>query len=327
MKTLSNRMARPETYNRHIGNLFIFLNVFLLSFLGTATKTLELDSLLVVGITDFFSLLFQLVYFRKYRHVLNPLVLLTGLIYSVSYLSFLLGVQYGTVTNTIVLQYCSPVYVALLQHIFLRQKAAKGQVLAILGCMAGLIWFFGGQLEAKYLLGNLFGLISGVMYALSFLFSAHPKNHPPTAGIAGSIGCCLIGVFYLATNGIPLISGKDMGIMIFVGLIINGCSSVLYAKGIGMTTALSANIISISEVFMAPLWAFLFLGERIPLGGIPGILLMLLSICYEVYLECRTPVTSIGKSENTLNSSQTAFISAASSEIALELQKPTDETA
>ncbi|MDD3174624.1 MAG: hypothetical protein PHF63_13350 [Herbinix sp.] len=45
--------------------------------------------------------------------------------------------------------------------------------------------------------------------------------------------------------------------LIIVGIVLSGISSVLYTLGIKYTTALNVNMIALSEVFMAPLWAFL----------------------------------------------------------------------
>ena len=62
----------------------------------------------------------------------------------------------------------------------------------------------------------------------------------------------------------------------------------MYARGICYTTALNANLIAMSEVLMAPLWALLLFGETVGAWAALGAGLMIVSILYETWFESRS---------------------------------------
>ena len=75
------------------------------------------------------------------------------------------------------------------------------------------------------------------------------------------------------------------GLVLLSGVLCIGMAAVTYTIGIRMTTALNANLIAMSEVIMAPLWAYLLFEERV--GSWPAAVLMVGAIVYEIWFEAK----------------------------------------
>ena len=77
-------------------------------------------------------------------------------------------------------------------------------------------------------------------------------------------------------------------LVLAAGLLCTGIPAVTYTIGIQMTTALNANLIAMSEVIMAPLWAFLLFQETI--GSWLAAILMVAAILYEIRIEAKEEI-------------------------------------
>lgn len=267
------------------GNLYIFVTAFLWSFIGIAIKLTSYHGMTVVGITSLMAVLVLVIYNRKKVFTWNRMTLLTGLVTALMNITFYLANKYTTVSNVIVLQYCSPVFVALYGIFILRRKMNKQQLLTIVICMIGLLIFFAGQLDAGNLLGNMLALTSGVLFAGTFILSTNRETNPICASIVSHLICVVAGFGFTLTCLKQTFDLSQVLFLVMTGVVLSGVSSIFYSLGIKYTTALNANMIALSEVFMAPLWSFLIFNERMGTYAAIGAVLMILSIIYETYME------------------------------------------
>lgn len=262
------------------GNLFIFFTAFLWSFLGIASKLVSTDPIVITGITGLFAFGVIRFYYRKHKLRISPLTVLTGFLYAGVNMTFYLANRYTTVTNTIVLQYCSPIFVLLLNVLLAHYKPKKKELVILSVCFAGMLIFFCDQLGGGQMLGNALALFSGLLFAGNFYCTAQPENDPPSCMMISQGICAIVGLGYMVgTHHYPV--PKDLLLLIGVGVVLTGFSSIAYSKGMALTSALTANLIALSEVFMAPLWAFLLFHEQMGRYSAIGIVLMLGAILAE----------------------------------------------
>lgn len=269
------------------GNILIFLTALLWSFLGICDKSALSDGLVVAGAVSLFAFIVVRLCFIKRKFKFNKFTVVTGIVLALMNLTFFAANKMTTVTNTIVLQYSSPIFVLIINMVFFRYKPRRQQVGALTVCMGGMIIFFCGQLSAGNMLGNIIALSSGVFFAISFIFNAMPQSDPFSSTLINHFLTFLTGLvcfIFLKGSFVP----SDTVTLAFTGIFISGFSSVCYSLGMEKTSALNANMIALSEVFMTPLWAHFIFHEAIGRFSLIGITLMLSSIIFESYFESKS---------------------------------------
>lgn len=277
MNQVNNRQTK--------GNLLIFGTAFLWSFVGIITKAVSYHAMTVTGISSVMALFVLLLYNRKHVWRVTPLALWTGVVIAVMHICFMVANKHTTVTNTIVLQYSSPIFVVLYYRIFQKRKLKRQQLLAVGACFIALILFFAGELTFRNMFGNALALLSGVCFAGEFYLCAKPENDAVLAHVFSHVICIAACLGYTGLFVRQEYDWKQTGLVLASGIFCIGCAAVTYTIGCRMTTALNANLIAMSEVVMAPLWAFLLFEERA--GTWPAAVLMIVAIVYEIRFEAK----------------------------------------
>lgn len=108
----------------------------------------------------------------------NRQILLTALATAGQTICFFLANKYTTVANTIVLQYCSPIFVLFYYRIFQKRRLKCQQIISVAVCSAGILIFFAGQINTGMMLGNILALASGIMFGGQFYLGAMEDNDP-----------------------------------------------------------------------------------------------------------------------------------------------------
>lgn len=268
------------------GDLLILGTAFLWSFLGIVTKIVPYHGMTVAGLTSLMASLLLLAVYGKKALMLNRLTFFTAIVTAFMNLTFLLANKHTTVANAIVLQYSSPIFVVLYYRIFQHRKLKKVQMGTVAVCLIGLLIFFSGQLTGGNMPGNLLALTSGILFAGSFYLNALPDNNPTASQFLSNVICTVIGLGYTFFCTKQSYEFSQTAFLLASGILCNGLAAVMYSRGICYTTALNANLIAMSEVLMAPLWAFLLFGETLGTLAALGAGLMLLAILYETWFEC-----------------------------------------
>ena len=269
------------------GDLMILGTAFLWSFLGIVTKTVSYHGMTVAGITSLMAVLLLLCVKGRRVWCINRLTFFTALVTAFMNLTFLLANKYTTVANAIVLQYSSPIFVVLYYRVFQHKKLKPFQMSTVAVCFMGLLIFFSGQLTGGNMSGNFLALASGILFAGSFYLNALPDNNPAASQFLSHVICTVMGLcctFFFVKQTYTF---SQTGLLMAAGILCNGLAALMYSQGIRYTTALNANLIAMSEVLMAPVWAFLLFGETLGTLAALGAGLMLFAILCETWFESR----------------------------------------
>ena len=188
--------------------------------------------------------------------------------YSATMILFCIANKLTTAANTILLQYTNPVYIILFSPILLGEKNSKWDYVTALGVLCGIILFFAGDIDAGNLLGNILAALSGLTFGFTTIYMRKQRTH-------GSENSFMIAHLITAIVGIPLgfmnggaVQGGDFGswaALLAIGIFQMAFATILYSRGIGKVTALSAGIITMIEPLMNPVWVMIFAHE-IPSG-------------------------------------------------------------
>lgn len=270
---------------RFRGNLLILGTAFLWSFVGIITKAVSYHAMTVTGIASIMAVLVLLVYNRRHSWHITPLAVGTGVVIAVMHICFMVANKHTTVTNAIVLQYSSPIFVVLYYRIFQKRKLKKQQLLAVGACFIAMVLFFSGELTTRNMFGNALAVLSGICFAGEFYLCAKPENDAALAHVLSHLICIVVCLGYTGLSVKQEYDWGQTGLVLLSGVLCIGIAAVTYTIGIRMTTALNANLIAMSEVIMAPLWAYLLFEERV--GSWPAAVLMVGAIVYEIWFEAK----------------------------------------
>lgn len=111
-----------------VGNILILETAFLWSFLGIVTKMVTYHGMTVTAVISLVAMLTLRVCNRGSAIRWNRQILLTALATAGQTICFFLANKYTTVANTIVLQYCSPIFVLFYYRIFQKRRLKCQQI-------------------------------------------------------------------------------------------------------------------------------------------------------------------------------------------------------
>ena len=176
---------------------------------------------------------------------------LIGLLTALGGTSFILAIHYTSIAKTLVIISISPIMVAIISLIMLKEKPALYTWLSMIIVFVGIYIVMAGDKSGMNLMGNLFALTSVIVGGFSFTLLRKYKN--------------VNMVPAMAVNGITI---AFIG-LIFADSLVLSSQSMLYILGSGIVLAVSFSLITIAPQYIpAPEVAMFF-----PLGTVLGTLL------------------------------------------------------
>lgn len=265
------------------GYIYALLTALSWSTAGLFVKYINQSAFVIAGSTGFIALVFnQLVNRRKIR--ISKFTILIGICQLIMHLSFVFANQLTSVGNAIVLQYSSMIFVLIYQSIDKRKLPNFYQYIIIGLAAIGMIIFFIDSFSLKGNIGNLLAIFSGAFFGLQFYLNTKDKADPGSSLIIQYTLSIMIMIPMLMTNPIKF-SSQDIIFIVLSGIFQTGLSGIFFAKCIIEIPAFSANVICMSEVIIAPIWAFIFLKEVFSPSALVGALIIICALILNVYME------------------------------------------
>ena len=184
--------------------------------------------------------------------------------------------------NALLLFACAPIFTAILSPIFLTETISLRTLLSIFIAFLGvliMVWsdFGGGDWK-----GNLSAIISAMgfsFFTINLRINKHLQMLPSvfSSGIIASIVAFLIILF--SNSSFQLID-KDLVIIFILGVFQVGGGLVLYTLGSKFVPATQLTILMLGEVFLGPVWVWMFVGEEVLYNTILGGSLICFAVLY-----------------------------------------------
>ena len=176
---------------------------------------------------------------------------LIGLLTALGGTSFILAIHYTSIAKTLVIISISPIVVAIVSLIMLKEKPALYTWLSMIIVFIGIYIVMAGDKSGMNLMGNLFALTSVIVGGFSFTLLRKYKNVNMVPAMAvNGIAIALIG-------------------FVFADSLVLSSQSMLYILASGVVLAVSFSLITIAPQYIpAPEVAMFF-----PLGTILGTLM------------------------------------------------------
>ena len=265
--------------NEILGTLCLLAAGFFLSFGGLLIKLV--DGASTMQITSYRSITFSLVAliyilitFKKQTPQafikIGPSGLLLVLILTLSNIFFVFGMSNTSVANAVFIMSTGPLWAAVASYFYLKKIIGTKTIIAILGSMFGIMIMFSQGLDSSRGLGNIIILGVPICFAAQLTIINKKSNidFMPSTFLAGIL-IIVIGLFFIEEH---TISSRDLFIVLFMGAFQVGLGFLLITIGSRYIPPHRAALYVLLEPILAPIWAWIGIGEKPPiielLGGL-----------------------------------------------------------
>ncbi len=266
--------------NRKKAILYLIITSILWSIGGLFIKLIDLNPIAISGYRSLIAGLFMLAYLGKSVQVKprGTYKLLGACSYACLVILFVTANKMTTSANAILLQFTSPIWIALFSKWFLKKSIALVDWLLIMIIMFGMALFFMGDLNMGSMLGNIIAVLSGVAMASMVTCLKLQKQ-------GSAVEVTLLGNFLVFIIAIPFILTKVANVQSIIGLLILGIfqlgiSYILFTAAITHVSALEAILIPIIEPLLNPVWVYFVTGEQVSIYSFIGGMIILSSVVF-----------------------------------------------
>ena len=190
------------------------------------------------------------------------------------------AIQTTTIANAVLLFAASPFLAAILGRLLLGEPVRRATWAAMALAIAGMAVMVGGGVARGALVGNLAALASALGFAVFIIALrwGRLEDMMPAVILAGGLSM-LAGLGALAlTGGTLLVPARDIALSLGMGAGLLALGMALYTLGSRVVPAAELALLTMAEVMLAPVWAFLLLGETASRATLAGGALILLAI-------------------------------------------------
>lgn len=260
---------------------------------GAAIKLMSWDSMSIAGMRSLIAGITILLITRKFTFKLSLKQLAAAGAYAASVICIVVATKHTTAANTVLLTYTSPIYTALGAHFFLHEKITKKDTLSIAVILIGLVFFALNGLSTGHWFGDSIALLSGLLYAAMLLLMRSEKDNEPIVCVTW--GCFLAFVCSLPFMGQLTFDAQNIAIIVFLGVFQLGISYILYISALKNITVLEANIITVIEPVLNPVWTYFLADHELPtaMALVGGVIIILGVLLKEVNFKPKVKKTNI----------------------------------
>ena len=259
------------------GLIYISFTAFLWSTSGFFIKYLTINAFqisfyrsLIAALTVFFI---TVVRKQKLKFEFDRVSNFAALFYAGILILFVLATKMTSAANAIFLQFTAPMYLVVLEPLFLKTKFESKNVITIIICIFGMILFFFGKLELGNIYGNLLAICSGICFAMFSLLLKYKKVKHKNDNTLNNVvmGNVLVAViaFFIIFPDFKLDLTQAL-ILLYMGAIQIGVSYIIFNEGIKYVSATESMIIATLEAMFNPIWVFIGIGEAPSVYSILG---------------------------------------------------------
>ncbi len=253
---------------------------------GVLIKLINWHPIAIAGTRSIIAVLLICTVTRRIPKKMSFDIIFTAIMNAATMILYVVAVKLTSAANAILLQYTSPIFIIILSHYILNEKARWFDFFAVIGVLCGMFIFFLEDLDFSANLGNVLALVSALTAACMTVFLRRQKDsNPSDSFVVAHLITFIIGLPFIITSPIP--SLMSIGGLFLLGTLQQGIPSVLYAIGITHISALSAILIAMIEPLIAPIWVAVLYGEIPSIYTIVGGAIILVFISLRAVLRNR----------------------------------------
>jgi len=202
------------------------------------------------------------------------------------FVAYVFALLYNTVANALFIFSCAPFLAGFLGWILLGERVATRTWLAIGVAMSGLAVMVGSELAVSRYLGTLLALWIPIAYAASIIAVRRSKrdNMLVALCLAGIVAGGLSAFFVTDYALTP----RDLIISLYLGVFQVGVGFTLVVLGSRYVPAAQVGLLALVEPVLAPIWAWMGVGEVPGLATIVGGTIIFLAIATDGILNIKS---------------------------------------
>jgi len=202
------------------------------------------------------------------------------------FVAYVFALLYNTVANALFIFSCAPFLAGFLGWILLSERVATRTWLAIGVAMSGLAVMVGSELAVSRYLGTLLALWIPIAYAASIIAVRRSKrdNMLVALCLAGLVAGGLSAFFVTDYALTP----RDLIISLYLGVFQVGVGFTLVVLGSRYVPAAQVGLLALVEPVLAPIWAWMGVGEVPGLATIVGGTIIFLAIATDGILNIKS---------------------------------------
>ena len=211
---------------------------------------------------------------------------LLAVILGTGFVAYVFALLYNTVANALFIFSCAPFVAGFLGWILLGERVATRTWIAIGVAMAGLAVMVGSELAVSRYLGTLLALWIPIAYAASIIAVRRSKrdNMLVALCLAGLVAGGLSAFFVTDYALTP----RDLIISLYLGVFQVGVGFTLVVLGSRYVPAAQVGLLALVEPVLAPIWAWMGVGEVPGLATIVGGTIIFLAIATDGILNIKS---------------------------------------
>lgn len=200
----------------------------------------------------------------------SPAAIGASVVYAGALTLFVMSTKLTTAANAIFLQATAPLYLLALAPWLLRERFHRRDLVYLAAVGAGVVFCFLGQSDGTStapnpVLGNLLGLLCGLVWALTLLSLRYvgrdqERGTAMTAVVAGNAIACL-GALPLAVP-LPAAPAGEWATLVYLGVFQIGLAYIFLTRAVRHLPALEVSLLLLLEPVLNPVWTWLVRGER-----------------------------------------------------------------
>jgi drug/metabolite transporter (DMT)-like permease len=261
---------------------------FLWSLAGLFIKLVDWNPFAIACGRSTVAAIFLFIWIRKPRFTFSAPQVLAALANAATMLLFIYANKATTSANAILLQYGSPIYVAIIGSFVLKEKPRSEHALALIFVAIGMGLFFMGGIGGGSLAGNLAAAVAGLTFALYTIFMRKQKDGSPIeSALLSHLIAAPIAFAVCLFLPAPSFSGRALAAILALGILQIGLASVLFSIGIKRITAIDANIVGVIEPLFNPVWVFLVTREAPGLNALAGGAIIIAAVLVSTMISLR----------------------------------------
>ena len=198
----------------------------------------------------------------------GPGAVVGGLCLGVAFTGFIFSLVHTTVANAVFILSASPFITAPLAWVVLGERVRRATWIAMAFAVAGVAVMVGGGIGAGALFGNIVAIIAVLGFA-GFAVALRWGRQTDMLPLV-----CLAGIFTAMVAAAMAESYAyslyDIGVCALMGVVQVGAGMILFTVGSRHVPAAELALLSLTEVVLAPLWVWLWIGEAPRLWTLAG---------------------------------------------------------
>ena len=202
------------------------------------------------------------------------------------FVAYVFALLYNTVANALFIFSCAPFIAGFLGWILLGERVAKRTWFAIGVAMVGLAVMVVSELTVSHYLGTLLALWIPISYAASIIAVRRSKRDNMLVAL------CLAGIVAGGLSAIFVtdyaLTSRDLIISLYLGVFQVGVGFTLVVLGSRYVPAAQVGLLALVEPVLAPVWAWMGVGEVPSLATIVGGTIILLAITTDGILNIKS---------------------------------------